>query len=167
MNRGLIGGAALLAGLAAIPSALATSPPIAIAPVDGPAAKTPTASVVPARAGAAATLRLTVPTVVRCGRLRTPVSVALPSVASVPGAIARTAVTIDGRAARSVQVHGHTIRIAPAVSPGAACDAVLVKPVTIRLGRTAGVRNPSSSGRYVVRVRIGLASYEAPLRITA
>jgi hypothetical protein len=79
-----------------------------------------------------------------------PVTIALPSAERLPARLARGDVLVDGHAARSAALSGHTLTIALAPPPPIMCDVMGEGRLTVELTTAADIGNPLRAGSYTV-----------------
>jgi hypothetical protein len=93
------------------------------------------------------------------------VNVRFPAAATVPASIARSAVLVDGKAAPSVSVAGHTVSVALPPRPQVMCDAIGPGKLTIAFTHAARLGNPTRAGTYAVTATRQASTFVARLAI--
>jgi hypothetical protein len=92
-----------------------------------------------------------------------PAQITLPGV--VPAHIARTAVLVNGKPARSVAVRGHTVAVGMPARPQIMCDVIGPGRLTIVVRSRARIANPANAGAYRVMVRKGSLTFSSPFAV--
>jgi len=153
--------------------ALAISPPIVIQPITStgtlmnPQAPGATVSLSSTKAGAhAVRLAIKLPAVLQCGYPRGgAVVVTLPQASTVPHAIGRAAVKVNGKLAGSVAVVRRSVTVAMPRPAGMLCDSITDGTMLIAIGAGAKLGNPPKAGTYKITIKRGPAAYAAPITI--
>jgi hypothetical protein len=94
-----------------------------------------------------------------------PLSITLPARMTIPKKIAAGAVTVDGKHAKGVAVHGRRLVISLAQPHFLTCDVIGSGTVRVVVARSAGLGNPKKAGIYAFRVAIGPVKGTPKLRI--
>jgi hypothetical protein len=102
-----------------------------------------------------------------CGRLGTPLVVALPAAASLPAHLTPTAVLVDGKPAATVAVAANRVTITETEPGGVMCYVVAPGLVTLRFTRSAALGNPGTPGSYTIAVQHGRSTYRTAVHISA
>jgi hypothetical protein len=151
----------LAAGLAGVIATPATAGPPIIGTGDSAVA---IAS--PATPAARTSLKLLLRYEMLCAQPgRGPVLVTMPAALRVPAKIRPTAVLVNGKAAPSVQVKGHTVTVGLPPNSNVICRSFVPGILWISFTSAASLRNPSRAGIYAIRARIGSHSFVARLAI--
>jgi hypothetical protein len=79
------------------------------------------------------------------------------TVPAPPGKLARTAVRVNGKPARSLRVAGRIVTIAMPKRPQILCDAIGPGTLVLRL---TGLRNPAAAGTYRVAALKGRQTFD-------
>jgi hypothetical protein len=96
---------------------------------------------------------------------RGPVLVTMPAALRVPAKIRPTAVLVNGKAAPSVQVKGHTVTVGLPPNSNVICRSFVPGILWISFTSAASLRNPSRAGIYAIRARVGSHSFVARLAV--
>jgi hypothetical protein len=151
----------LAAGLAGVIATPATAGPPIIGTGDSAVA---IAS--PATPAARTSLKLLLRYEMLCAQPgRGPVLVTMPAALRVPAKTRPTAVLVNGKAAPSVQVKGHTVTVGLPPNSNVICRSFVPGILWISFTSAASLRNPSRAGIYAIRARIGSHSFVARLAI--
>jgi hypothetical protein len=151
----------LAAGLAGVIATPATAGPPIIGTGDSAVA---IAS--PATPAARTSLKLLLRYEMLCAQPgRGPVLVTMPAALRVPAKIRPTAVLVNGKAAPSVQVKGHTVTVGLPPNSNVICRSFVPGILWISFTSAASLRNPSRAGIYAIRARVGSNSFVARLAI--
>jgi hypothetical protein len=92
-----------------------------------------------------------------------PAQITLPG--AVPAHVARTAVLVNGKPARSVAVRGHTVVVGMPTRPQIICDVIGPGRLTVVLTSRARIANPANAGAYHVSVRKGSLTFSSPFAV--
>jgi hypothetical protein len=106
------------------------------------------------------------PAVLQCGYPRGgAVVVTLPPASTVPHAIGRAAVKVNGKLAGGVAVVRRSVSVAMPRPAGMLCDSITDGTMLVAIGAGAKLGNPPKPGAYKITIKRGPASYAAPITI--
>jgi len=94
-----------------------------------------------------------------------PLRIQLPPQVRLPATLPRSALLVDGRAASSAALSGHTLELGLALPPRVMCDVIGPGRLTIVLGRAADVGNPLRAGTYTLAAAVAGSSFSARFTI--
>ncbi len=96
-----------------------------------------------------------------------PLTVTFPSGMQVPSRIARTALSVNGRAPSRIGHERQRLTIALLSHPEVICDVIGPGTLRVRFSRGAGLGNPTLPGRYVLVATVAKHAFRLPFRIAA
>jgi hypothetical protein len=95
-----------------------------------------------------------------------PVVVTFPKAWRLPATLGATPVLVDGKAAVSASLSGHTVRIGLAPAPRIMCDVIGPGMLTIQFTRAADLGNPAVAGTTDVTAERANESFRIPFSIS-
>jgi len=101
-----------------------------------------------------------------CGNPGQWLTVQLPSTMKLPPSIAPHTVHVNGTAAKTVTLHGSTVKISIAKKQWLTCDVRGMGKLSVVIAAGAGLANPSSPGIYGFPIAIGRVVGIPKLQVT-
>jgi len=92
--------------------------------------------------------------------------VTLPVAWRLPATLAATPVLVNGKAAVSASISGHTVKVGLAPPPQIMCDVIGPGTLTIQFTRGDNIGNPLKAGTFVVTAQVKNQSFRVSFAIS-